>query len=262
MRRTIFRRPGSPTRPTRANRFLIRGCSGFHNTSGVGNNHGSRTPDSSTSAASNAEALLRYNEAGSPALTSDILRNMPNFDFAKPTHQAVRNLLTPYSMSKDVPHLPWCVPLPGKYVYTVAAQGGGCAPPATSPTASSMTWTNANADQMLPGDYDGDQWRARPIQPQSADRQRDHPGPATLRHPSQHHRPPHHRSAQLEVCRRQLHRPDGHIEHTDRPADLPLSRSALRGQHRRLHGPRRHGREFALQPHQQRLQLDRPAERP
>jgi hypothetical protein len=114
------------------------------------NNHGSPITERRL-AASNAEALLRFNEAGSPALTSDVLRNMPGFDFARPTHQAVRNLVTPYSMSVDVPHLPACVPIPGSYKFPVVAQGAVNAIPVTGPTTNALSWTNASADQMLPG---------------------------------------------------------------------------------------------------------------
>ena len=123
----------------------------WHN-GGVLDNHTGTIPDRRF-AASNAEALLRYNETGSPALTSDVLRNMPGLDFAKPSHQAIRNLVTPYSMSVDVPHLPWCLPTPGNYAFPVTAQGAVNAVPSTAPQTnnSSISWSNAMADQMLPG---------------------------------------------------------------------------------------------------------------
>ena len=113
-------------------------------------------------AVSNTDALLRYGEIGSTAVTSDILRQMSGttgLDFSMPTHLAIRNQATSLSINVDVPHLPWFVPQAGTYkvganngmipaaaanTTTTAAQA-----PAASPPVSSQLTGSVGADLML-----------------------------------------------------------------------------------------------------------------
>ena len=59
-------------------------------------------------AASNTEALLRYGEIGTPAITSDIFRCLgPSLDpsNSNAAHRALLNKITTFNMSMDVPHM-------------------------------------------------------------------------------------------------------------------------------------------------------------
>jgi hypothetical protein len=89
-------------------------------------------------AISNAEAILRYGEKGSPALTSDLLRFFQK-SLVMPGQRNAINLVTPYSMAMDVPHL--------------APIGGNSAATYSVPTGTDIPVTTTNSASPSGGDF-------------------------------------------------------------------------------------------------------------
>jgi hypothetical protein len=119
---------------------------------------------------SNMEALLRYGDTNSPALTSDFFRLCPN-NFMFPNDPRTRtdgskwfarNLLTTISFDVDTPGVaPWAIPPtpggPGTSNYTLPAAPGLFPPPPRGPAAN---FPPLNARGQASGEFSSVDWRA------------------------------------------------------------------------------------------------------
>jgi hypothetical protein len=109
---------------------------------------------------SNMEALLRYGDTNSPALTSDLFRLCP-MSFQDPR---MRNLVTTISFDLDQPGLsPWAIPPsgtgPGQANYTLPAAPGQF-PPAPRGSAAVFPTVNPITRGQSSGEFGLVDWRA------------------------------------------------------------------------------------------------------